>query len=122
MQEPFPLSAPVGAAPDDSSKDPSAAALLLATAAEHGRAAQDALRPDDPRLDGTVHLAYRDGANLTLPHAFIEGQGDWLYVFTRDHGYFVAHKDIVATCTSTQTTAQWTAADRRDGTSAVNRV
>ena len=86
-----------------------------ANARERGRLTHDALGRDDPRLEGTVHLAYRDGANLMLPHAFIENDGDWVYVFTRDHGYFVAHNDSVATCTSAQPAAPWAAADRGEG-------
>ena len=77
----------------------------LARAVEYGRAVQGELRPDDPRLDNTVHLACKDGTNLNLPHAFMETTGDWVYVFTRDHGYFVEHKDSLAACTTSERAA-----------------
>lgn len=118
MHEPLPPAAPTRATPGERPDEICASCPDDAArrgAAERGGAAQAALRRDDPRLGGTVHLAYRDGANLMLPHAFIEDTGDWVFVFTRDHGYFVAHKDSVAACTPLQTAAPWAASERGDG-------
>jgi hypothetical protein len=74
----------------------------LSKAVQYARSVQGELRPDDPRLDHTVHLACKDGTNLNLPHAFVETAGDWVCVFTRDHGYFVEPKGALAMCQSSE--------------------
>lgn len=64
----------------------------------YGRLVEETLRPDDPRLAGTARLTHADGSTLTFAHAFLETVGDWVYVFTRDHGCFCYHRDALTAC------------------------
>ena len=62
------------------------------------QAEQDALRPDDPRLRGGVHLIHRDNSILHLKSAFSRAEGDWVFVFTANHGTLAYLKDELVAC------------------------
>ena len=62
------------------------------------QAEQDALRPDDARLRGGVHLIHRDNSILHLKCAFSRAEGDWLVVFTANHGVLTYLKDELVAC------------------------
>ena len=62
------------------------------------QAEQDTLRPDDPRLRGGVHVIHRDNSILHLRCAFSRADGDWVYVFTANHGVLAYLKDELVAC------------------------
>jgi hypothetical protein len=62
------------------------------------QAEQDALRPDDPRLRGGVHLIHRDNSILHFKSAFSRAEGDWVFVFTANHGALAYLKDELVAC------------------------
>src|SRR5687768_7152115 len=84
---------------DETPIDPSnpSFALALLRIRQYAQSLHEGLRPDDPRLAGTgVRLAHRDGTRMRLESAFLETPGDWVCVFTRDHGFFVYHRSQLA--------------------------
>ena len=58
----------------------------------------DALAPDEPRLRGGVHIIHRDSSILHLKCAFSRAEGDWVYVFTANHGVLTYLKDELVAC------------------------
>ena len=73
-------------------------ASALAEVRRTCQAEQDALRPDDPRLRGGVHLIHRDNSILHLKSAFSRAEGDWVCVFTAHHGVLAYLKDELVAC------------------------
>ncbi len=73
-------------------------ASALADVRRKCQAEQDALRPDDARLRGGVHLIHRDSSILHLKCAFSRAEGDWLFVFTANHGVLAYLKDELVAC------------------------
>jgi hypothetical protein len=62
------------------------------------QAEQDGLRPDDARLRGGVQIIHRDSSILHLRCAFSRAEGDWVYVFTANHGVLAYLKDELVAC------------------------
>jgi hypothetical protein len=73
-------------------------ASALADVRRACQAEQDALRPDDARLRGGVHLIHRDNSILHLKCAFSRAEGDWVFVFTANHGALAYLKDELVAC------------------------
>jgi hypothetical protein len=73
-------------------------ASALADVRRRSQAEQDMLRPDDPRLRGGVHLIHRDNSILHLKSAFSRAEGDWVFVFTANHGALAYLKDELVAC------------------------
>ncbi len=65
---------------------------------EYGQSIQHDLQPDDPRLNGVMHLVHEDGTVMFLSRAFTQTVGDWVYFFTAHHGFLIYHKDRLREC------------------------
>ena len=59
---------------------------------------QDGLLPADPRLRGGVRVIHRDGSILHFRCAFSRAEGDWVFVFTANHGVLAWLKDELVAC------------------------
>ncbi len=45
-----------------------------------------------------VRLSHRDGTGMVLISAFVRREGDWVYVFTRNHGFLAYPADELTEC------------------------
>lgn len=53
------------------------------------------LRADDPRFNHTVIVSLDDRTIMVLDSAFIEQHGEWYFIFTEHHKFFVFAKNDV---------------------------
>ncbi|MBV8782221.1 MAG: hypothetical protein JO353_12570 [Phycisphaerae bacterium] len=70
---------------------------------EYGEAVVKSLKSSDPRLSPSVRLTFIDGSQSTIPNAFPEAAGDWLYVFSKSDGYYLFRKPNVINWTQETT-------------------
>ena len=69
--------------------------LTYAEAYKKAEEIDKTIRADDPRLSGAVKIIHEEGSLLFLDGAFSEECGDWYFIFSEHHGFFVYNKDDV---------------------------
>ena len=46
-------------------------------------------------LKDFIYLSHSDGSKCMWSHANLKEDGEWIFIFTEHHGYFVYHKEDV---------------------------
>ena len=70
----------------------------LADVRRRCQAELDGLPASDPRLHGGVRLIHRDNSILHFQCAFSRVEGDWVFIFTANHGALAYLKDELVAC------------------------